>query len=809
VLEDPRADDLNTLYVAADAVIPIEARVTEDRTAVTRVWLRYRRSDRSEQGTFEELLYERAEGPPHRPEGLASPELGEVLSIQAAWSLTPLNLPPRTQLEVTLAATDFAGREGVSTPPLRLTVATRGELQDRLAQRQGELLSHLAELLASQRQARTQLGAAEQELKDLNALRQAGFDQLKGASAGQEQVRRGLADAEEGLPAEIARLLASLEMNRIDATETHRQLEQLAAELSRLDQQHLTPLAEQLPQAVRSVQQAFEANSDDVVPIEQQVAQQLAAAGKHQDAVIEGLERLQAEMTQWDNYRRFARELSVLRREHESIAQETARLGRETVTRRFDDLTPQQQTDLRQLARREDELARRLDVIQQNMERMSRELEETDPMAAGVLTDALHHARQQGLSNRLREASRKVQQNQVGQAIGEQNAIAGSLEEMLDILVGRREHELSRLVDKLREAQNELNRLHERQQTLREQAQQAAGLADQAQQRRRLEQLRREQAEVRQQTERLARRLQRLQAEQAAQAMQQASQSMQGAEDAAGHDQAEQAGQEAQQALDDLQEAQQELANRLRQAQRNLAQEQLAKIEDQLKSLRDRQQTVVDEVLRLRTIDSERGLGEAEKATARDLGRSQDLLAEETLDLRATIAQAEVFAATLQLVARDMEAASNLLRQANTSTELTRLTQAAHRRLEQLVRSLEAVQAKPPAESSPQSPEQQEPGSQAPTDGIPALAQLRMLKMMQEDVKARTAALDAELAGQPPKTEAQRRQLAELAEEQGRLAELMLNLSQPSEPQTPKVPDPSDETRLRRHDLKQRAVARR
>jgi len=240
-----------------------------------------------------------------------------------------------------------------------------------------------------------------------------------------------------------------------------------------------------------------------------------------------------------------------------------------------------------------------------------------------------------------------------------------------------------------------------------------------------------------------------------------------------------------------------------------LAQEQLAKIEDQLKSLRDRQQTVVDEVLRLRTIDSERGLGEAEKATARDLGRSQDLLAEETLDLRATIAQAEVFAATLQLVARDMEAASNLLRQANTSTELTRLTQAAHRRLEQLVRSLEAVQAKPPAESSPQSPEQQEPGSQAPTDGIPALAQLRMLKMMQEDVKARTAALDAELAGQPPKTEAQRRQLAELAEEQGRLAELMLNLSQPSEPQTPKVPDPSDETRLRRHDLKQRAVARR
>lgn len=798
-VEEPQADDLHTLYVAPDAVIPIAARVTEDRTAVTRVWLQYRRSDRSEQGTFEQILYQHTEGPPNRPQGLASAELGEVLPITTQWSLAPLKLPPRTQLEVTLAAVDFAGREGVSTPPLRFTVATRGELQDRLAQRQGELLSHLAELLAVQRQARSQLGATQQELKDLEALRQAGFDQLKGATASQEQVRRGLADPQEGLPAEIARLLASLDMNRIEAGDTRRQLEQLATELDRLNEQHLAPLAQQLPQAVRSVQQAFEATGDDTVPVDGQVGQQLADAGKNQDAVIESLERLQAEMTQWDNYRRFARELSVLRREHESIAQETARLGRETVTRRFDDLTPQQQTDLRQLARREDELARRLDVIQQNMDRMSRDLEETDPLAAGVLADALHHARRQGLSNRLREASRKVQQNQVGQAIGEQNAIAGSLNEMLDILVGRREHELSRLVEKLRQAQDELGRLHERQQALQQQAKEAAAQTDPAEQRRRLERLQREQAEVRQETQRLARRLQRLQAEQASKATQQAGQNMQGAEEAAGQQQAEQADQQAKQALDDLNDAQRELANRLRQAQRDLAQEQLAKIEDRLKSLRDRQQTVVDEATRLRTLANERALSQAETETAHDLARSQDLLAAETLELRATIAQAEVFAATLQLVARDMEAAANLLREGDVSTEPTRLAQAAHRRLDQLVQSLESVQAKPPAGDQQTPPEQQqEPSSQAPTDGIPALAQLRMLKLMQEDLKARTAALDAQLAGKPPATDAHRRQVAELAEEQGRLAELLLNLSQPSEPEAPQQPAPKDETHQRR-----------
>ncbi len=802
-IEQPAADDFGSLYVAADAVVPLAARVTEDRTAVKTVWLRYRRSDRSEEGTFEQAIYQREAGPPQRPQGLASEELGESLAVTYPWSLASMRLPPRTQLEVSLAAIDFGGREGTSSPPLRLIVAARGELQDRLAQRQAELLSHLADLLALQRQARSQLGAVRLELHDLSALRQAGFDQLKGSTAGQEQVRRGLADPQEGLPAQIDRLLASLDMNRIEGGDARRQLEQLQTQLQQINRQHLAPLAQQLPQAVRAVQAAFEAVSDDVVPIEPQVDEQLAAAGQHQDAVIEALERLQVEMTQWDNYRRFARELSQLRREHAAVAQETARLGRDTVTRRFDDLTPQQQTDLRQLSQREDELARRLDVIQQNMERMSRDLEESDPLASRALADALHHARRSGLSNRLRAASRKVQQNQVGQATSEQQAIGEQLDEMLDILVNRREHELSRLVDKLREAEAELGHLHQQQQKLQQQAEQAAEQADSQEQRRRLEQLKREQAALRETTQRLARRLQRLQAEHASRAMAQAGQAMQGAEAAAGNDQAEQAADRAEQALHNLEQAQHELAQRLRRAQRDLAQEQLAKIEDRLKSLRDRQQSVVDEVARLRAIAEQRALSAAEATTARDTARSQDLLAEETQALRAMVAGAEVFAATLQLVVRDMEAAATLLREPDISGELTRLTGAAYRRLDQLVQSLAAVQGAPPEDADqPPQDQQQQPATQPPGDGIPALAQLRMLKMMQEDVKARTEALDAELRGQAPATPAQRRQLAELAEEQGRLAELLLNLSQPAENHQPDEPTGTDETSSTFHLLR-------
>ena len=48
-----------------------------------------------------------------------------------------------------------------------------------------------------------------------------------------------------------------------------------------------------------------------------------------------------------------------------------------------------------------------------------------------------------------------VYQNKVGQASGRQKSVGDDLREMLDILSNRREHELSRLVKKLREAERE------------------------------------------------------------------------------------------------------------------------------------------------------------------------------------------------------------------------------------------------------------------------------------------------------------------------------------------------------------------
>src|SRR5690606_23188203 len=122
VLQSPQPDDFGSLYVVADAAIPLAVVVQEDRTAVRDVRIRYQRSDRGLEEPLEQTLYAGPPRPPERPLGLASPELGETLRLDRTWNLAELDLTPQTQLELVVVARDYRGGEGASTPPLRLVV---------------------------------------------------------------------------------------------------------------------------------------------------------------------------------------------------------------------------------------------------------------------------------------------------------------------------------------------------------------------------------------------------------------------------------------------------------------------------------------------------------------------------------------------------------------------------------------------------------------------------------------------------------------------------------------------------------------
>ncbi|HUY31257.1 MAG TPA: hypothetical protein VMV69_00645 [Pirellulales bacterium] len=796
-IEEPAAN----VYVTADAVVPLRI-VAKDDLAIRSVATHYSRTDKTDEGETAVVLYD---GPERvaRPEGagpLSEAEQGESRRIEHGWDLRPLGLKPGAQLTIFAVAADYKPQLGRS-PPRRLTIITPDELQDRLAERQEFILGELARVLKLEQEARGEVSGLEIQLRTVGRFEKQDVDHLQSTELTQRQVERGLTGESEGVITHIDGLLADLANNKVDSPEIERHMRALLDEINALGDGPL-------PAAARELTAALKAGQEQTA--QSLLAQSLTGAAAGQDQVIQSLEKMLGELSQWDNYRRFHRELGQLRREQEGLNDETAAVGRETLTKDIKELDSQRQADLKKLAGRQFDIARRFDKIQQRMERMVGELDTSDPLTAGTIADALDLARRQAVASKMREAGRRVDENQVGQAAARQGQVAEDLREMLDILANRREHELARLVKKLREAERKLAGLRERQEGLRKKWEKEAENPAEPERRREQERLARQQRELQSETERFARALARLRADAAGRDAARGGSKMGQAGRQGDQGDSQSAADNAAEAQRDLEDAQQQLAADRRQAEADLAQEQLARLEDGLKGIADQERRLIEETRHYRERQESQGeLTAAETRTVGDLARQQRSLGDETEGVAAQITAA-VFQLGLKLAAREMYRAVDLLAQLDLGGDAQGSEERALARLEQLLEALKPDVGDDPSRQPPPGGEGGggDGGPQSPGDALHALAELKLLKLMQDQLNLRTEAVDDAARGMLPLSPEQRKAYLELSEEQGQLADLLLELSQPAgekpEDDPEKLPD-LDEPELAEPDGKETA----
>jgi hypothetical protein len=766
-IDEPAAN----VFVTAEAGVPLRIAANDD-LAIRYVAFYYSRTDKTDEGEVATVLFEGPERVARRAgEGRASEsELGESRQLEHRWELRTLQLKPGTQVTLFAAATDYKPQTGRSQPR-RLSIITVDELQDRLAERQDFIFSELARILKLEQETRGQVAGLEIQWREVGRLAKQDVDHLQSAELSQRQVVRGLTSESEGVTAFIEGLLADMANNKVDSPDVERHLRALVDEIDRLNDGPLPAIDRALTAALKAGQEPTVGRSP--------LGESLAAAVAGQDEVVESLERMLGELSPWDNYRGFHREIGRLRREQEELKDETSDVGRETLTKDVKELDSQQQADLKKLASRQLDVARRFDRIQERMERAAGELDASEPLAAGTIADALHQARQRGVGSKMRAAARHVEENQVGQASEEQRALSEDLREVLDILANRREHELARLVKKLREAERQLDEMREQQEGLRKKWAEAAERPDGgAERRRELERLTRQQQELQAQTERFARTLARLQADEAGRAAGRGGSKMGQAAKQGQQGDSQTAADTARQAERDLEDAERQLAAERRQAESDLVQEQLARLDDGLRAIADQQRRLIDETEQYGGLREAQGeLTPAQKRTVGDLARQEQLLAEETEGLAAQV-PAEAFQLNLKLAARDMVRSGESLARAELGSASQEPQRRALARIEQL---LEALKPDAGDESPPQEGDQQggpgEGGPQSPGDAARALAELKLLKLMQDDLNRRTQALDDATGGRLPLTGEQLQALRDLSEEQGQLADLLLALS--------------------------------
>ncbi|MGA2256852.1 MAG: hypothetical protein ABSG53_19550, partial [Thermoguttaceae bacterium] len=741
MIEQPGSD----LFVTERAVVSFRVRARDDM-ALRQVLLVVSLTDAK---ATKEKTIPLLQGP-DKPSQSSSSAFGEATTgdqatIDRTVELSEFQLAPGMQLTCQAVASDYHAQTSRSDPRV-LTVITPNQLLERMAVRQSQILGELARVLQLQRDARSQVRMLEIRLQETTGLEQADIDRLQAAEFNQREVVRSLTSRSDGLPMLVLSLLADLENNRVDNPDFQRRLAGLLTEFDHLQREHLPLIGTELTATIKGSQVRLQ-SSPRLAGRDAESELHLANAGEHQQQVVASLEGLLARLRQWDDYRRFHREVVQLLRDQEETARKTAALGAQTVGRDLKELSAQELADLKIRAEHQFELARRETRLEEEMEQTVATLGQSDPLAAGTLTDAVAEARRLAIAADMSTAGGKIRNNGLGLAPADQQRILQNVQEVLDILANNRPQELERLARKLGETERDLNALCKRQEGLRRKIDESVEpsgrqLPRNEKQKAELQKLARQQEELQQQAQQFGRRLERLLAEEAANATDKAAGRMEQARRAGDAGDGQGASREAQEAENALNDASRLLRQKRFEIEAQLAMEQQARVQDAIKHIHRQEERIAAETREFAELERAGTLTRTQISSLLELAHQQALLRDETGRVAQSLGPVNIFRVALEVAIDEMGRVSVLLQRRQTGPTTQRAEQNAIDRLKLILTAIEGEESGKPASGDDpgKMANGNDPGNQggdnrnAEPRGVLPLAQLKLLKLLQEDL---------------------------------------------------------------------------
>lgn len=669
---------------------------------------------------------------------------------------------------------------------VQLRVVSRPALEILLNQAQSQVQREITRLRRMQQDALQQVIGPEGQWRNTGQLRDRDVDQVLQAEQLQQQIRARVGDKKEGLQAEVARVLRAMRDNHLPRSGAQERMETVADELNRLERNDLNEIEPRLTRARKEKDGA----STPPKPASKQKGP-LTEARKHQEEVEATLGELLKLLEPWGSLNEIKGETRKLLEEQRKLQDETGKLdNEETRGQPSEQLNPDQKAALEKSAELQNKLAERATELLGKMERAGRDRAEHDPALAEALREAAQQGQRDDPSGQMRNAGQKIRANQLQDAGQAQQKAVQSVQEMVKSLEERREKELERLRKKLKETEAKMADLAQRQEQLRKKLKEAQRNEDSERREQELKRLAREQEQLRKETQEMVRELTRLRMERAARATAQAGEQM---GQAGQHLEQNQAPDEAQdEALDRLDEARQAVHREQAEVEEELAREKLAKVADQIKRLKERQEAAGGETERIgREALQKKGWPRGLLISLRDLSENQKTLAEETAALaNEKLKDAAVFARILSRSAEAMKQAADSLanhfEKAKDNPEETGADSAspkhqreAVRRIDQLLEALkpEKGQAQRPPEGGDSSEGGQAKGNAEDLGGL--LAQLKGLRILQQDVNERTEAFGkrhADATDLPPDAQ---QELQNLRKEQQEITQMLDDLTTP------------------------------
>ncbi len=721
----------------------------------------------------------------------------------------------------------------------------QGAIQERIGTPRQGMRADVAKLLETLDQNGLQKSAAQERLSDIEKeLDRIATNELPKVQAALTEARKAQERAENPMNRRDAgdklRREAQGKLDRADALKRNdpgalekaaEKLQQQAREAEAkgsLDRsQDLQTEAAQLRQQARDLQKNpvnpdAKATKEEIARLEQQARElneaadrlegqpmltreeatqkNLGDARQSQEEIERTLTDLLARLEPWSSDRELKGEANKLLQEQKDLIQKAQDLDRQGLEGQHPDrLTSGQKIDLRNLAEEQQRLERRTSELVEKIKNVAEERGKKDPERAAELRQAAEQAQKDNIAGKMQDARREIDANHLSRARDQQRAAAAALEKALKNLDERREDKFDRLAKKLRETEQQLEKLQDDLERLKKQRQAAEKIADPGQREQELQRLRQEQEQLRAKGQEVARELARLRNQGGARGLENAQRNL---EEAVKQLQRREDEQAANEALDRIEEARQEVQESREQTQEELAREQLIRVMDVLKNLKERQDGLTAEAKRIQERLRQEPTARSLRTSLSRLADAQKGLANETVAVSSRdLNNAPVFARMVQRASEAMvQAGERAVELARLNAQklpplpdadLGRWQDLAARRLEQVLKAVkeevDAPQLSAPAEGGGEGP--------APGDHLPPLAQLKLLKVLEGDVRQQLLDFKREHPDLTRLDEKGLARLQSLLRQRQDVRELFDDLNRPGDEPAPPAAQPEPEAK--------------
>lgn len=720
---DPASDQA----VLATAVVPITAEAHDDVAVAEARLEAYVQASDASQPADEAAWF--AVGESTGPDAVAA---GEI-------QLEKLGLHEGDFVHVFAVATDVYELAGQTHQPVRSTVRKLRIISDR------ELGTILRRELGALRQNAIRVEAQQGELQETAEQGELG------PPLGSMQARIGerLAQQHET----IEQVEKSMRTNRMDDPELRDVVGAVKETLNRAGQS-----SNRAVEKIREAQDKLgdEQLQDEVVEAQQEVREELADL----------IRQLDSNEDAWVA----TRMLQDLRDAQDELAAATEKAAQQTLGRERDELTPAELSELERIAQRQRELADSIPQLVEQLRNRAKELEENDQQTASGLRAAADAAERMELERDMEQAAQQLADNQMNTAQNSQQSANQTIQQMMEDMQAMRRAEaleLQRQLASLIQSIDRLINVQTREIEMLKAAVESGDFSGRDQAMVRLSQNTRvvasEAREAGQEARRAARTLDRAAETQGEAVVALRKQPL----DSEAADFSERA------SLTLLEEAKKLASETLEDLQDKQVREAREQLLEEYKKFAEDQATLRDHTARLQTLDP---LDRQRLVEARQVSAAQEDLRKAIFDMREKsrdLLEAIVFTHAHKLIDRWATEAVDELKQGNVDEVVTDRQQQIVSSLEQLVKALEQLM-KPPSEFEDGNQNQGAgAGGASGQDGqsqlIPPIAELRLLRGLQEHVYSQTRHLEE----RGDMDAARRRtQLRELGEQQRDLSDL-------------------------------------